>query len=196
MTARTKWLFYLLLTSPFFYLIYLAITDDLGAQPAEAINKKLGNITLIMLLANLYWGSIDAFFKISLLGRYVSLRRPLGVAAFIYALLHLCSYFLREGDFKVAFEQMTEKIFLLFGLAAFFILLALAITSNNWSLRKLRAKRWKQLHRFVYLAFFLITAHVLLIEKKSWLSNKYTLFPMLAVFVVRICYSFRPRKIL
>lgn len=188
MTAGKKWLFYFILTLPFFYLVYLALTEHLGAEPAEAINKKLGNDTLILFLINLYWGCFLAMFNLPILRRWIQLRRPLGVATFVYAALHLSSYFLRQGDIGVAFEEMTEKVYLLFGLAAFFVLLALAVTSNNYFVRKLK-KRWKQLHRLVFVAFALVTTHVFLIEKKSLLSNKYTIFPMIAVLFLRVLYA-------
>jgi len=97
----------------------------------------------------------------------------------------------REGDFNVAIKQMLEKPYLWFGLSGLLILFVLAVTSNNWSMRKLKYKRWKGLHKFVFLAFFLISIHILLIEKRSWLANKYTLYPMMFVLIVRFCHSVR-----
>lgn len=171
----------------------MAITNQLGAQPVERINKKLGQFTLYLFLANLYWGSFEALINNRILKPWLALRRPLGVATFVYACLHLISYFGREGDFDVALKQMVEKPYLWFGLGALLILFVLALTSNNWSLRKLKFKKWKQLHRLVYFAFFLISIHILLIEKRSWLANKYTLFPMTLVLIVRFCHSVREK---
>jgi sulfoxide reductase heme-binding subunit YedZ len=189
MKSRTKWLFYVILVLPLLWLGWRIYQNDMGANPAETLNKKLGQDTLYLFLANLYWGSFDAMISPRPLRPWLALRRPLGVATFLYALMHLCSYFLREGNFSVALGQMTEKVYLLFGLSAFFVLSALAATSNNWSLRKLRFPRWKKLHRLVFLAFILICTHVFLIEKRSPLSNKFTLFPMIAVLLCRLFYS-------
>jgi len=191
MRARTKWIFYLLLLMPWAWVTYLAVTNQLGANPVERINKKLGEFTLYLFLANLYWGSFEALINNRILKPWFPLRRPLGVATFVYACLHLISYFGREGDFNVAFKQMLEKPYLWFGLSGLLILFVLAVTSNNWSMRKLKYKRWKSLHKFVFLAFFLISIHVLLIEKRSWLANKYTLYPMMFVLIVRFCHSVR-----
>jgi methionine sulfoxide reductase heme-binding subunit len=193
MNKRTKWIFYFLLSLPLVWLAYNLYIDNLGAQPAETLNKRLGKYTLYLLLANLYWGCMSALIPSpasfrKLLMKLNPLRRPLGVATFFYALLHFVSYFLREGDFTVAFKQIVEKKYLIFGYMALLLLLLLAITSNNFSVRKLKAKKWKVLHRFVFVAFFLVTVHVLLIEKRSWLANKYTLFPMLAVLSYRFCH--------
>lgn len=191
MRERTKWIFYLLLAWPLAGLTYALFNDQLGANPMETLNKDLGDFTLYLFLANLYWGSFEALINNRILKPCFPLRRTIGVATFIYACIHLASYFLREGDFDVAFQQMLQKTYLIFGLLAFLTLSVLAATSNNWSVRRLKWKTWKGLHRAVYVAFFLISIHILLIEKRSWLTNKYTLYPMMAVLFVRFCHSLR-----
>src|SRR4051812_12088828 len=104
MRIKSKVIFYLLLAVPWFWITYLVFTDGLGANPVEEINKKLGDYTLYLLLANLYWGCLDAVTRKNPLKKWHALRRPLGVAAFIYATFHLLSYFGREGDFNVALK--------------------------------------------------------------------------------------------
>jgi sulfoxide reductase heme-binding subunit YedZ len=187
MRERTKWVFYFLLALPIGGLVYAVMTNRLGANPAETLNKKLGQFTLYLFLLNLYWGSFEALIDNRILKPWFALRRTIGVATFIYACLHFLSYFLREGELEVAFKQLITKPYLIFGLSALVVMLPLALTSNNWAVRKLKFKKWKMLHRAVYGAFFLISTHIFLIEKRSPLANKYTLFPMIAVLFVRIC---------
>jgi methionine sulfoxide reductase heme-binding subunit len=191
MRSRTKWIFCFLLLLPMAWFVYATLTNQMGANPAERLNKKLGEFTLYLFLANLYWGSFEALIHNRILKPWFPLRRQLGVMTFFYACMHFSSYFLREGDFDVALKQLTQKVYLLFGLSALLTLLLLAATSNNWSVRRLKFQKWKKFHRLVYAAFFLITIHVLLIEKRSWLANKYTLFPMMAVLIFRFCHSVR-----
>jgi len=189
MRERTKWVFYLLLALPFAWLIYLVLNNQLGANPPETLNKKLGQFTLYLFLLNLYWGSFEALVDNRVLKPWFALRRTIGVATFIYACLHFTSYFAREGELDVALKQLVEKPYLIFGFSSLVVMLPLALTSNNWAVRKLRFKKWKTLHRAVYLAFVLISTHIFLIEKRSWLSNKYTLLPMILVLAVRICHA-------
>jgi sulfoxide reductase heme-binding subunit YedZ len=189
MRTRTKWVFYFLLTLPLVGLVYKILTNQLGANPAETLNKNLGDLTLYLFLINLYWGCFEALIDSRILKPWFPLRRTIGVATFIYACLHFTSYFLREGEFDVALKQLVEKPYLIFGFSSLIVMLPLSLTSNNWALRKLKFKKWKTLHRAVYFAFVLISIHIFLIEKRSWLANKYTLLPMIFILIVRICHA-------
>jgi sulfoxide reductase heme-binding subunit YedZ len=88
-------------------------------------------------------------------------RRYLGVAAFAYAVPHLVAYIVKLGDTaRIVAEGMEPGM--LTGWVAMLIFTALAITSNNTSVRKL-GKRWKVLHRFVYAAAVLTFLHWILL---------------------------------
>ena len=83
-------------------------------------------------------------------------RRYIGLAAFIYAVLHL-SLFLIAEDLEEILESLTE-VELLLGWLAFMIMLPLAVTSNDTALRKLGPK-WKAMQRWVYLAVVAVALH-------------------------------------
>ena len=87
-------------------------------------------------------------------------RRDLGVAAFGYAAGHLAAYVLRKADAALIWREGVEPG-LLTGWIAFAVFLALAITSNEASVRMLRAG-WKRLHWLVYPAAVLTAAHWIL----------------------------------
>jgi sulfoxide reductase heme-binding subunit YedZ len=87
-------------------------------------------------------------------------RRDLGVASFAYAAGHLGAYLLRKADAGLIWKEGVEPG-LLTGWIAFAVLLALALTSNDLSVRWLRAG-WKRLHWLVYAAAALTAAHWLL----------------------------------
>ncbi|MCW8897594.1 MAG: sulfoxide reductase heme-binding subunit YedZ, partial [Flavobacteriales bacterium] len=89
-------------------------------------------------------------------------RRQLGLWCFTYALLHLASYlyFLLGGDFSRLSEELRERPYILVGGLGFVGLTVLAMTSSRWSMRRL-GKRWKKVHRLVYLIVVLALLHML-----------------------------------
>lgn len=87
-------------------------------------------------------------------------RRYFGVASFSYAAMHTAVYIARKASFERILSEGME-LGLLTGWLALAVFLPLAITSNNYSLRRL-GRTWKLLHRWVYLATAFIFAHWLL----------------------------------
>lgn len=100
-------------------------------------------------------------------------RRHLGVAAFGYALLHTVFYLIDEGSLsRVLGEALDLSIWT--GWLAFFIFIPLALTSNDWAMRRLR-QAWKPLQRWVYLAAILTLGH--------WIFLEYEIGPALVHFL-------------
>ena len=159
------------LFAPAIYWIYLISVGNLGADPAKNLNHKTGSMALYFLLVNLLIGIALSFAKnLSLkwpgfLRVLLQERRWLGVITFMYLMFHLGLYGAMEGFEYKGFVQMYTKTYLILGSLAWLTMLALAVTSNNYSVRSLGGKRWKGLHRLVYLGCAFATAHVLLIEK-------------------------------
>lgn len=174
-----KWIFTLALFLPIGALVWRLLHNDQSANPSEKINLFLGDWTYYLLALNLIWGSLLALnWWPKSARRFTPLRRQLGVVTFIYALLHMTFYLLKEGDIPLALTQMVEKLYLIIGLTSLLILFLLAATSNNYSVKKLK-KNWKPLHRLAYLALPLATIHYFLIEKKDWRVT----IPWLAVWL-------------
>jgi sulfoxide reductase heme-binding subunit YedZ len=84
-------------------------------------------------------------------------RRPIGVAAFAYSLLHAVAYVERQATLSAVVADAAE-LALASGWIALFVMLALAATSNDTAVRKL-GSRWKWLHRTVYAAAALTFVH-------------------------------------
>jgi sulfoxide reductase heme-binding subunit YedZ len=159
--------FRFLLFWPIIFIAWQILLGDLGADPAKTLNHWTGQLSLYLLLLNIGIGILIAFrFRwpkaVSFL---ITERRWLGVLTFFYVCSHLGFYLLLEGFEAKAWVQIWTKKYLVFASLAWFILFLLAITSNQISRTKLGAKTWKYLHRLVFLALILITAHVLSIEK-------------------------------
>lgn len=88
-------------------------------------------------------------------------RRYLGVAAFAYAVPHVVAYLVKLADLARIVSEGVE-LGMLTGWIAMLVFTALAVTSNNASVRKL-GKRWKVLHRLVYAAAVLTFLHWILL---------------------------------
>lgn len=88
-------------------------------------------------------------------------RRYLGLAAFAYAVPHLVAYLVKLNDLARIVAEGIEPG-MLTGWIAMLVFTALAVTSNNTSVRKL-GRRWKLLHRLVYAAAVLTFAHWILL---------------------------------
>lgn len=151
------------------YWIAQIFWGDLGASPAQELTHKLGHVVLTLLTINLILGALLDFKKPSpmWIRTWITERRFWGVTSFLILTVHVFFYFVNEGFEAKAFEQIYTKTYLIFASLSFLILLTMAITSNNFSIRKFGGRRWKNIHRFIYLAQVLLFGHILLIEKAN-----------------------------
>lgn len=139
-----------LMLLPFFWLLYKTLSDQLGANPAEALIRASGDWTLRALCLVLAVTPLRVITASPALAR---LRRMLGLFVYFYVLLHFLSY----SGFDMGFElgdigrDIAKRPFILVGFSAFVVLTALALTSFNRAVRLLGGKRWQRLHRSVYL---------------------------------------------
>jgi sulfoxide reductase heme-binding subunit YedZ len=84
----------------------------------------------------------------------VKFRRLLGLFAFFYATLHMLTYVALYSGFNVnaMLTDVAKRRFITMGVAAYLLLLPLALTSTTWAIRKLGGKNWNRLHKLIYLA--------------------------------------------
>jgi sulfoxide reductase heme-binding subunit YedZ len=149
------WLFCML---PMLWLFYAAATDQLGANPAEALSRSTGELTLRFLCMVLAVSPLRVVLGLSALARF---RRMLGLFVYAYVCLHLLSY----AWFDMGFDPMdmardiAKRPFILVGFIAFLLLTPLALTSFNRAIKAMGARRWQQLHRAVYLVAGLAVLH-------------------------------------
>ncbi|WP_096698492.1 sulfite oxidase heme-binding subunit YedZ [Polaromonas sp. AER18D-145] len=135
---------------PFIWLFYSALTNQLGANPAEALIRATGDWTLRFLCIVLAVTPLRVISNTPALARF---RRMLGLFVYFYVLVHLLSYSWFDMGFEVAdiVRDIIKRPFILVGFAAFLLLTPLAATSFNAAIRRLGAKRWQMLHKLVYL---------------------------------------------
>ena len=149
MHQLAKPLVFVLCLLPLAWLVFGAINDQLGANPAEALIRSLGDWTLRFLCLTLAVTPLRVRTRTPPLARY---RRMLGLFTFFYACLHLLAYgWLDMGlDMADIGRDILKRPFILVGFACWLLLLPLAATSFNRAIKALGGKRWQLLHRLVY----------------------------------------------
>jgi sulfoxide reductase heme-binding subunit YedZ len=178
-----KILVYVIGFIPAVWLFHAGITDQLGADPMRYLEQSLGLWALRFLVATLTVTPLRQLLGINLL-RY---RRAIGLLAFYYALLHLTTYLvLDQGlDFTLIFADIVKRPYITIGMATFVVLIPLAVTSNNASIRRLGGQAWAKLHRLVYLAAIGAALHFILVVK-SWPME-----PMVYAAIVAVLLGYR-----
>jgi sulfoxide reductase heme-binding subunit YedZ len=163
-----------------------AFNGGLGANPLEKLLHQSGEISIWTLGAVLAFSPIRVLFPRSrVVGALNRHRRAVGVSACAYGLLHFGFHVLYEGGLDGLLRSLS-KPFIWFGIAGLSILVALALTSNNWSIRVLGGKNWKLFHRLAYLAAALLIYHQSIAGKGHWHIARWLLFPLLALQAARV----------
>jgi len=124
----------------------------------------------------------------------IKLRRMLGLFAFFYATLHMLTWVVFIHFFDVSFmiEDVVKRPFITVGMATFLILLALAVTSNRYSIRKL-GRRWQALHRLVYLAGIGAVVHFWWLVKADITLPRRWAFAIGGLLAFRLWWSYGRR---
>ena len=163
-----KPLIFMLCLLPLASIVGRIFYGDLGANPVETITFATGDWTLRFLLITLAISPFRQWFGLSALPRF---RRMLGLYVFFYACCHFLVWFVADHafDFGDMLEDIIDRPYITFGFSALMLLIPLALTSNNASLRKL-GKSWKKLHRLVYLILVLGVLHYLWLVKADYLE--------------------------
>jgi sulfoxide reductase heme-binding subunit YedZ len=149
LSRGAKPLLFVLCLAPLAWLTYAAATNQLGANPAEALIRRLGDWTLRGLWLTLTITPLRELTGLAALARF---RRMLGVFSFVYASLHLLAYGWLDMGLELAdiARDIAKRPFILMGFTAWLLMLPLAATSFNKAIKALGAKRWQTLHKAVY----------------------------------------------
>ncbi|VVN47977.1 Sulfoxide reductase heme-binding subunit YedZ [Pseudomonas fluorescens] len=149
--------------------LYQAWADVLGPDPGKVLVDRLGLGTLVLLLVAL---SMTPLQKLTGWVGWIAVRRQLGLWCFAYVVLHSGGYlaFILGFDWSQLGVELRKRPYIIVGALGFLCLLALAITSNRYSQRRL-GSRWKKLHRMAYGVLGLGLLHMLWIVRadlKEW----------------------------
>lgn len=143
---------------PAIWLWFAALTDRLGANPAEALIRGLGEWTLILLCLTL---SITPLRQWTGRAEWALWRRGLGLWSFVYALQHVTVYLWLDMEWSLAqaWADVMQRPFILVGTLALLLMIPLAATSFNRAIRWLGATKWKRLHASVHAIAALALLH-------------------------------------
>jgi sulfoxide reductase heme-binding subunit YedZ len=134
-----------------FYALYYGINPDaLTANPGDYITDQTGTWTLSFLMISL---GVTPLRRLTKWNEVIRLRRMLGLFAFFYGTLHLLTWivFINFFDVDAMVQDVIKRPFITIGMGTWSILFVLALTSNQFAIRKLK-RRWQTLHRLVYVA--------------------------------------------
>lgn len=142
------WALYAVGLLPAAWTFYLGATDQLGADPVKTFELFLGLWTIRFLILTLAVSPAR-----DLLGwNYLRYRRAFGLLTFYYALMHFTVYMVLDQamDLSAVIDDVLKRPFIMFGMAGLALLVPLAVTSNNFSIRKMGMK-WIWLHKLIYI---------------------------------------------
>ncbi|KKN53646.1 hypothetical protein LCGC14_0600330 [marine sediment metagenome] len=161
---KIKKLLFVVCLIPAIWLTFALFTDQLGANPVEAVTRQTGLwalrfLWLTLLITPLRWmtGWNDL----------IKFRRLLGLYVFFYAVLHMLLYLGLDQSFAVGeiINDIIKRPFITIGFFSFIALIPLAITSNNAMVKRLGGRRWKKLHRLTYVIAIASSIHFYMLVK-------------------------------
>lgn len=169
---------------PLTLLLWDVYHHRVGANPLEFVTRTTGMLTLVFLLITL---AVSPLRRLSGLNWLIKFRRMLGLFAFFYGSLHLMTYlcFDRYFNLKSVPGDVATRPFIAAGMAAFFLMIPLAITSTNKWVKRLGGKRWSRLHKVVYLSGIAGALHYWMLVKSD------TRLPLTFAFVLALLLGFR-----
>ena len=183
------WVIYVLGLIPAGLVTWEAIN---AIDPVRAIEWGLGLWAVRLLIATLFvtplrWAGLNL----------LRFRRQLGLVAFAYVVLHFASWLtidmgLRWGQIL---PDLVKRWYIMVGMAALLLLLPVAITSNNRSIRWLGAQRWNRLHRLTYPAVILAVVHFMMVGK-VYTTEVLIYAALLAILLVARAWRNGPRSLI
>jgi sulfoxide reductase heme-binding subunit YedZ len=159
---------------PVAVLVLDAFRGNLTANPIEYITHTTGDWAIRFLVITL---AVTPIRRLTGWNPVIQLRRMLGLFSFFYATLHFLTWFVLDWffDFRQMVEDIAMRPFITLGMATYVMLLALALTSTQKSIRRL-GRKWTVLHRLIYAAVVTALVHF-------WLARK-TVVPQFQVVLV------------
>lgn len=169
--------------TPAAWLAAGAFRGWLGVNPIEKVTHITGMTTLVLLLVTL---AVTPARRLTGWNPLIRLRRPLGLFAFFYALLHFSIWMVLDLGFQFDWivEDIAERPYITVGFTAFVLLIPLAITSTQGWIRRLK-KRWGTLHALVYVSTGLGVIHY------YWLVKADVRLPLLLAGVYGALMAYR-----
>ena len=179
-----KRLVFIISLLPLSWLIYALLTDQLGANPIEAVTRDTGVWALRFIMVTLL---ISPLRKLTGINHFIRFRRMLGLFAFFYASVHMLLYLGLDQFFDIQeiWLDIVKRPFITIGFISFVLLIPLTITSTDKMMKRLGGRRWKKLHYLIYLIVVLSCLHFYMLVKQDKTE------PLIYLFIAILLLGFR-----
>ncbi len=168
------WAIWVICGAPSVWYFYLGMTGGLGAEPIKALERELGKTALQLLIICLSITPLRRYLGINL----IRFRRAFGLLVFYYVSLHLLVWLVLDVQAPTQiWADIVKRPYVTVGFTAFLLMIPLAVTSNNWSVRRL-GPVWRRLHRLTYAVAVLGAVHFI------WLSKGFQIEPLIYLAVI------------
>ena len=179
------WTVYIVCLIPVPALLYMGLTGGLGREPISALEHELGELALKLLIIGLCITPLRRFLGVNL----IKFRRTMGVLAFTYVALHLLVWAVLDVQtLDRVWADIIKRPYITIGMTAFVLMIPLAMTSNNKSVRVLGA-HWRKLHLLTYPIAILAALHFI------WLRKGLQTEPLVYLAVILALLGLRVRKL-
>ncbi|WP_204114998.1 protein-methionine-sulfoxide reductase heme-binding subunit MsrQ [Shimia biformata] len=143
------------------WLLWQGLNGALGVDPVKVMEHALGEKGLQMLILGLAITPMRRYLGLNLL----KFRRAIGLVTFWFIFLHLCVWLILDVQIVAQiWGDILKRPYITLGMTGLVLMVPLAATSNNWSVRRLGSS-WRRLHRLVYLVAILGGVHFLMLVK-------------------------------
>jgi methionine sulfoxide reductase heme-binding subunit len=176
-----------------FYALYYGINPDaLTANPGDYITDQTGTWTISFLMISL---GVTPLRRLTKWNEVIRLRRMLGLFAFFYGTLHLLTWivFINFFDTAAMVQDVIKRPFITLGMATWLILFVLALTSNQFAIRKLK-RRWQTLHRLAYVAGIGGVIHFWWLVKADITEPRRWAFVLALLLGIRLWWGVQKRR--
>ncbi|SFC82663.1 protein-methionine-sulfoxide reductase heme-binding subunit MsrQ [Pseudoalteromonas denitrificans] len=186
-TVLLKTILHCILFGPAAWFFYLAVLNQLGADPVQAIIHFTGLSALKVLILGLIVSPLAPKVKMIPL---MQVRRLIGLYAFFYACLHLLSFFIfdLQLDWSLFISEIIKRPYITVGMIAWLALLVLSVTSPMFVRRRL-GKRWQSLHNLIYITVPVVILHFYWSLKSGWVE------PLVYLIITLLLLRYRSQKI-
>lgn len=185
---------------PLCFLIWRALSNDLGANPLTEITHATGDWVLRFIVIAL---AITPVRRITGWNSLIRFRRMMGLYAFFYGTLHFLIYVIvdrfagldfRDGilawstarDLAVSvWDDIYKRPYITVGFTGLVAMVPLAVTSTAGWIRRLGGRNWQRLHRLIYLTAIAGVVHY------WWLVKADVFEPAIYAGIVAVLLGFR-----
>jgi sulfoxide reductase heme-binding subunit YedZ len=179
---------------PIGLLAYRFLNDQLSANPLDDITDETGTWTIRFIVATL---AVTPLKRLTNWSRLSTFRRMLGNFAFFYGSLHFFTYLYFDKFFEwpEILADIPKRRFILVGFSTWLSMLPLALTSTNRITKWMGGKRWKRLHRLMYVVGVFAVVHYMWLVKSD--ITRPSIYGAIVAFTfgVRIFYWVKPKLV-